>query len=462
MINQRIRFMTSKQLLTCFLILITIPTFAQLKVSSDHRFLQTTNGKPFFWLGDTAWELFHRLDREEADLYLKDRANKGFTVIQAVVLSEVDGLNTPNPYSAKPLINNDPTQPNEAYFKHVDYIVNKAEKLGLIIAMLPSWGSNWHKSGGSVPVLFNPENARSFGEFIGRRYKNKNIVWVMGGDRPIETPLQFQIIRAMAEGLKKGDEGKHLMTFHPPGGRSSSDFLKDDQWMDFNMSQTGHSKETKNYQYNKKNRALTPIKPHVDGEPRYEDHPNQFNPGKFGWMDDFDARQTAYWSMLSGAFGHTYGNHNIWQFYTEKRNPISWARTHWKVALTHPGSMQVGLMRKLFEKRNWQKLVPDQSIIAHDNPENAEYEVASVSQDGDFLMVYLPYGKKTKINTSKLKGNKLNGWLFNPRDGRTLSLGTFDNTGSKAIAPHSEGRGSDWVVIIDDASKNYPNPEVFD
>lgn len=34
---------------------------AQLRVSSNNRFLETSDGKPFFWLGDTAWELFHRL-----------------------------------------------------------------------------------------------------------------------------------------------------------------------------------------------------------------------------------------------------------------------------------------------------------------------------------------------------------------------------------------------------------------
>jgi hypothetical protein len=60
----------------------------------------TADGRPFFWLGDTAWELFHRLNREEATRYLEDRASKGFTVIQAVALAELDGLNTPNAYCA--------------------------------------------------------------------------------------------------------------------------------------------------------------------------------------------------------------------------------------------------------------------------------------------------------------------------------------------------------------------------
>src|SRR5690349_8487231 len=84
---------------------------AQLRVSRNHRFLETADGKPFFWLGDTAWELFHRLTREEAETYLKNRAEKGFTVIQAVALAELDGLHDPNAYGELPLENDDPTKP---------------------------------------------------------------------------------------------------------------------------------------------------------------------------------------------------------------------------------------------------------------------------------------------------------------------------------------------------------------
>ena len=113
----------------------------RLKVSDDGRWLVRADGRPFFYLGDTAWELFHRLNREEVDLYLRDRAQKGFTVIQAVVLAELDGLDTPNPYGDVPLVDRDPTKPNEAYFKHVDYVVSRAEGLGMFIGMLPTWAT---------------------------------------------------------------------------------------------------------------------------------------------------------------------------------------------------------------------------------------------------------------------------------------------------------------------------------
>ena len=66
----------------------------KLKVSENQRFLVQADGKPFFYLADTAWELFHRLDRKDAAEYLKTRAAQGYTVVQAVALAELDGLTT--------------------------------------------------------------------------------------------------------------------------------------------------------------------------------------------------------------------------------------------------------------------------------------------------------------------------------------------------------------------------------
>lgn len=127
-----------------FILLITDSVWAKsLKVSKDGHFLVYEDGSPFFYLGDTAWELFHCLNRKEADKYLYDRAEKGFTVIQAVIISDVDGLNKPNAYGDLPLIDKNPLQPNEAYFEHVDYIVDKAESSGLFVGILPTWGAYW-------------------------------------------------------------------------------------------------------------------------------------------------------------------------------------------------------------------------------------------------------------------------------------------------------------------------------
>jgi hypothetical protein len=432
---------------------------AQIQVSSDRHYL-TKGGKPFFWLGDTAWELFHRLNREEAKIYLKNRADKGFTVIQAVAIAELDGANVSNAYGDKALINGDPAKPNEAYFRQVDFVIDEANKLGLVVALLPTWGDKWNKdTWGKGPEIFTPENAKIYGSWIAQRYKNKEIIWVLGGDRNPKTDMHYAIIRAMAAGIREVVKDKQLITYHTAGAASSFDFFADDDWIDIHMSQTGHYAGSPDYKVNSKAREIIIIRPHVNGEPNYEDHPNDFKPVEKGWMDDFDTREAAYWNMLSGGAGHTYGNHNIWQFYDEKYEPINNARTFWQFAMNYPGAYQVGFMRRKLKKRNWQNLAMDQSLIIGDNPEGLQYKMAALSANGDFMMVYIPYGGKTVVNMAKIKATRLQAWWFNPRDGRTISLGSFDNSGTKEFIPTAVGRGSDWLLIIDDISKHYPDPQ---
>lgn len=117
-----------KKFFLFFLVMVfNAAVFAQLRISENQRYFITKDGKPFFWLGDTAWELFHRLSRQEAKEYLSDRSKKGFNVILCVGLAELDGINEPNVYGEKPLINANPAKPNQKYFEHVDYIIKEAK-----------------------------------------------------------------------------------------------------------------------------------------------------------------------------------------------------------------------------------------------------------------------------------------------------------------------------------------------
>src|SRR5690554_3245556 len=220
-------------ILVCFVFLHgnAIPQSVQnLKISKDNRFIVYQNGDSFFWLGDTAWELFHRTDKEEADLYLRNRAEKGFNLIQAVVLAELEGLNEANSLGEKPLINNDPSQPNEAYFKHVDYIVSQANDLGMFIGMLPTWGDKFNKKWGVGPEIFTRSNAYAYGKYLGNRYKNKAVVWILGGDRNPEDEEDIEIIRSMAEGIREEVGDRQLITMHPQGGSNSATWFHEDEW----------------------------------------------------------------------------------------------------------------------------------------------------------------------------------------------------------------------------------------
>ena len=435
---------------------------AQLQISANKRYLQTADGKPFFWLGDTAWELFHRLTREEAEKYLKNRAEKGFTVIQAVVLAELDGLHDPNPYGETPLEKDDPTKPKEAYFQHVDFIIDKAKELGLHIGLLPTWGDKVFKDRWGVgPEIFNKNNARVYGKWLGARYKNRtNIIWILGGDRNPRNDNDVTIWRQMAEGIAEGVGGhdKALMTFHPQpndlkdGG--SARWFHNDAWLDFNMFQTGHCRENNVWERLQHTYNLNPVKPVLDGETLYEDHPVCFNAKDLGTSSAYDIRKHAYFAVFAGGFGHTYGCHDIWQMYAPHRTPVNGPHFPWYVAIDLPGAGQMKFLRQLMESRPMLDRVPDQSII--DSPRGNNDHVQA-TRGNDYILVYSAQGNMVKINPGKISGSEIVATWYNPRNGETKDAGRFSKGQREFTAPTS-GYGQDWVLIIDDASKQYTPP----
>ena len=424
-----------------------------LKISENKRFLIKEDGTPFFWLADTAWELFHKLNKEEAELYLRNRKELGFNVVQAVLLAEDNGITMPNAYGRFPLLKNhqgiyDPSLPDltegYSYWNHVDYIIELADSMGIYIALLPTWADKFNLKWGKGPIIFNKDNAESYGNWLGERYRSySNIVWVTGGDRPLETLEHFNIITKMAEGIKRGDKGKHLITFHPPGCTSSAAQLHNEEWLDFNMIQSGHvSQHWKNYQLINADYHREPIKPTLDAEPRYEDHPINFN-GINGYYDDFDVRQAAYWAVFAGAFGHTYGHHSIWIMCTE---PKDYFIMNWKDAIHRPGASQMKHLRNLIESRPFLERIPDQDLIA-ENYEGANHIQATRGRSYAFL--YSPNGLNIKVNMGRISGKEVTASWVNPRTGETLNLGEFANTGVISFMPPSAGRGCDWVLVLD-------------
>ena len=184
--------MKVKYVLFIILILISNISAQWLKISEDKHHLVYDNGEPFIWIGDTAWELFHRCNKEEVELYFNDRSKKGFNVVQAVILAELGGLKKTNSYGEYPLIDNDPMKPNEKYFEFVDWVIKKAAEYNIYLAVLPTWGDKWNKKWGTGPVIFTDTNtSEKYCEWLSNRYRdNWNIIWILGGDRNPETPEQ--------------------------------------------------------------------------------------------------------------------------------------------------------------------------------------------------------------------------------------------------------------------------------
>lgn len=447
----------------------------RILIHPNHRFLTTESGAPFFWLADTAWELFHRLTREEADLYLENRRQKGINLVQAVALAEMDGLRTPNPYGHIPFENLDPSQPVEAYWQHVDWIIDIAAQKGLYIGLLPTWGDKWNSIWGAGPQIFTPAAARAYSAWIASRYRQQtNIIWILGGDRPA---AGFEeVIDAMAEGIIAGSSVPPLFSFHPNGGNGSSQWFHDRSWLHINMWQSGHGQvDAPTWEMIASDYARIPAKPVVDGEPNYEDHPidpwrRKWTP-ELGRFTDHDVRKQGYRSVFSGACGYTYGHHSIWQFAAPQYEPVNFPFPYWNEATDRPGAFQLIHLKNLMLSRPYFTRIPAPGLILAGQGERASHACATMNSDGSYAFIYFPCaGQTLEIDLSPLQ-QPLRALWYNPVTGESAEFAKIDGVSSASFTtPAINPRHAvdptqpkwitnpDWVLVLDSISAAYPAP----
>ena len=219
----------------------------------------------------------------------------------------------------------------------------------------------------------------------------------------------------------------------------------------------------------------------MDGEPRYEGIPVGFylrNTSGIDRFDDYDVRQAAYWSLLAGACGHTYGNNNVWQFYrpgiarqtstADGARPdgalfgapggLIGANIPWTEALDHPGAFQMGHLRRLLQSLPFNKLIPDQRLILN-GPQTAGEKIrAARSSDGSFAIVYTPRGDSFTLDKSVVKADRQKEIWFDPRYGVSYLFKEQDGWGIQTFTPPTSGRGNDWVLVLMDAKAAFALP----
>jgi hypothetical protein len=386
-----------------------------IRVSPDGRHFVDKAGTPFFWLGDTAWPLFAQYSKAEAEAYLANRAQKGFTVIQGVLawgLGSGMEQKTPiaNALGQKPWLDDDPARPNPAYFEHVDRLVAFANQKGLVLAMLPTWGFYVKES----PVV-TLKNARAYGRWLGARYKAApNVVWVNGGDR---TPTGFEdVFRELARGLRDGDGGAHLVTYHPCGWRSSAQFFHGEDWLDFDMIETW-TEWSKIHPAIVADALRSPRKPVVLGEGAYENGPEYPQ----GPITPYVVRRQAWWTVTAGGF-HTYGQNQMWRM-----------EPGWDKTFETPGAAQVCLMRRILSDLPWWTLLPDQGVFATGVSSERTLNTAMRSADGSRVLVYLSSPTTVFLHLDKLEAKNAKATWISPVTGEKKDAGSFatgNRTGS--------------------------------
>jgi hypothetical protein len=459
----------------------------RIEIHPGGRYLQTEDGRPFFWLGDTAWQLIHSTTREECSYYLRTRATQGFTVIQAVVLAELDGIRKPTALGLIPFADEDPAKPNDAYFDRVVEIVDEAAALGLYVALLPTWGDKLTAPWGAGPRLFRDDNlpvARGYGRYLGAKLKDRrNLVWMLGGDRPPRvggpeggyirsaaktagfppdqdwTPIWREIAGGLAEGLGRAP----VVLYHPQGGReSTSVFLHTEPWLSVNGMQSGHGSghDVPVWEWITRDWAMVPAKPTLDLEPNYEDHPvnpwPHWDPAT-GYYRDHDVRRQVYRGVFAGACGVTYGHHAIWPFASARNGVVNHADRDWIDATHRPAARQMVYLRRLMESRPYFDRVPDQALIAGGAGEGARHVRATRDAAGTYAFVYFPQSdQEVTLDLGTLRSRRLRAWWYDPRTGIGTLVGEIEGGAPRAF--RTPPYGPDWVLVVEDPAAGYRPP----
>jgi hypothetical protein len=462
-------------------------------VSENGRFLAQPDGQPFFYLGENAEYLLWRLTREETDSYLRDRARKGFTVIMAHMVPRSD-MNLPNAYGDPAFVSGDVSRPNRKYFEHIDWVAARAAQYGLRLGLMPINGIEYVTQG-----KFNASNVEVYGRWLGGRYRDKGIIWILGHDatpiwaqgswKPSEIVLvDFRLVYdRMAAALTATSGGEAFITYHPPccnfpgtAEPRTSLYWSHRDWLDMNMLQSSHFSDptdflkrtglafgwtaTRGYEPIRQEYDSLPTRPVVDGEPHWEDTPrNADETEAAGRWDEVDIRNSAYQSVFAGAAGHSYGHVSIYAFVNAKPNPgkgfFKFARAPWNEALDAPGARQIGYVKSLMLSRPYFTRIPDQSIVIGDTGEGSAHIIATRDRSGSYMMVYLPLGQPVTVDLTKLSGLKAEASWFDPRTGTSKRVeDSFSTNQLRRFVPPSSGRGNDWVLVLDDATRKFTAP----
>ncbi len=410
-----------------------------LKISTNSRYLVDQENSPILLQGDAAWSLIARSTKEDVELYLRNRSQKGYNTILVNLIEHWFAEKPPkNIYGDEPFTTpGDFSLPNERYFEHADWVIRKAAEHNIQLLLAPMYlgypgtDEGWFKEilGASLGQCFD------YGTYLGERYAGfQNILWSMGADRNPTQPGLLERIDAIALGIKHHDK-RHLMTAQCEPEFSSMDQFSSGGWVDFNAVYTyGIVHRKLLAEYNRK-----PVKPIFLIESTYEGEHNS---------SQAQIRRQAYWSVLCGGFGHVFGNF-----------PVDVSAKGWQSSMDTPGALSMQNWGKLFRSRKWYALIPDQKheLVTGGLGEfrGLDYLSAACTNDFSTLIAYMPTARTISVDHSKLSGTKVSAWWYNPGTGKASSEGEFS---AKEVTEHSPPTEGDWVFLLENASKDFPSP----
>lgn len=391
-----------------------------LRVSDNSRYLCHADGKPFLWIGDTAWAGPMRATDADWKDYLRDRSRKRFTVIQVGPASEFMGET--DAAGAEPFADGKVARPVPAFWRAWVQRIQMAQDSGMAVMII----------GLSEPRERYPslEDAWVFARWLMARLYGDPVMVSPSFDSPW-MELADTIGRRLAQLAPR-----HLVTQHPgtPSGQAGhiwAERYHSADYIAFAGCQSGHNSGRLHLcfgqaaEWNHRLYRMKPTKPVINLEAIYE---TEETPS----FSTHSARACGYLSFLSGAAGYTYGS-DLYYWHTDPSRP-----DYWRKEMARPGSAQMGVLRSVLERSAWPQLKPQPELVA-DNPADPMVRcAAAISDDERKALIYMPQARPVRLQAGWERARA--SWIL-PVTGRATAASGSDGVWT----PPGEG---DWVLAM--------------
>lgn len=391
-------------------------------------------------VGDSAWALIAQLSDRDAAIYLSSRRASGFNTVIVNLLEHKFARNAPADIRRVPPFTSpgDFSRPNPEYFDHAEAIVTLARRLGFLVLLTPAYagyeGGNegWWKE----MVTMGPQRLRAYGRWVGQRFADHdNILWIEGGDYDVPDPA---LVKAVAEGIAESDPGA-LQTYN-----GAVDSRVDPSWRE----QPWYAVDN----------VYTYRRPVDAAAAAYRDDTKPFFLLEAHYENEHDAtplelRRQTYETVLSGGFGHVFGNNPMWHFDGPGIFP---GPSDWRSQLHSPGTVGMTQFARIFGAMAWWKLRPDAGDFLLPDPSVADIAVAAVACDGSSAVVYDPSGSTLRLDLSALAGPATGAVWLDPVDGKSITAPLPPHgTGEPLLHPPGPNAGgqSDWLLVISSGTR---------
>ena len=415
-----------------------------LAIHGSGRYLVDASGNPWQIHGEAAWSLIADLSQADTELYLEDRRQRGFNAVLTSLIEHFFTQNAPrnNDGDVPFTVDGDFSTPNEAYFAHADWVIQRAAEKEILVMLVPAYlGFGGGNQGWYQDMVDNgAAKMRDYGRYVGQRYAGfTNVFYVQGGD--YDPPMQA-LTREIALGIREFDT-QALHTVHGHPGTVVLDYWNaaSEPWLQVNNVYTYGTV----YSATLSEYARAGPFPLFFMEGRYE---NENMPQG----TEQRMRVQAYQSRLSGAMGHLFGNNPIWHF--DGPGIFAVSPADWRLWLDSPGARSMTHHVDLLSAHEWWLLEPDaaNTVLTGGLGSGLDRAVAARTGTGSVVLAYLPSLRSITIDMGQLAGPSVAARWFDPASGSFTTVGgsPFPASGLQGFTPpgiNSSGFG-DWVLEL--------------